>query len=101
MKILRRDSRYARIVHVTETHYRNKVVHMLFGCLPIQNIPVFIIGYGLVAFSVWVTWQDYKDERHAKGVARVRRCEIHRKAMHLMKQGRKSRAERMKAYYKN
>lgn len=74
---------------------------MLFGCLPIQNIPVFVIGYGLVAFSVWVMWQDYKDERHAKGVARVRRCEVHRKAMHLMKQGRKSRAERMRAYYKN
>lgn len=74
---------------------------MLFGCLPIQNIPVFVIGYGIVAFSIWVMWQDHKDERHAKGIARVRRCEVHRKAMYLMKQGRKSRAERMRAYYKN
>ena len=74
---------------------------MLFGCLPIQNAPVFIIGYGLVAFSIWTMWQGHKAERHSKGVARVRRCEIHRKAMYLMKQGRKSRAERMRAYYKN
>lgn len=48
--------------------------------MPIQNVPVFILMYGVLAFCVWVIWQDHKDEQHAKGIARVRRCEIHRKA---------------------
>lgn len=74
---------------------------MLFGCLPIQNVPVFIIMYGVLAFCAWVIWQGHKDEQHAKGIARVRRCEIRRRAVYLVEQGRKSRAERMKAYYKN
>ena len=68
---------------------------MLFGCLPIQNIPVFIAMYGVLIFSVWMFWTDYKDERHAKKMARVRYCETRRKAMYLVEQGRKSRAERM------
>ena len=74
---------------------------MLFGCLPIQNIPVFIVMYGVLVFSVWMLWTDYKDEKHVKEMARVRRCEIRRKAMYLVEQGRKSRTERMKAYRKN
>ena len=74
---------------------------MLFGCLPIQNIPVFIVMYGVLAFSVWMMWTDYKDKRHAKGMARVRYCETRRKAMYLVEQGRKSRAERMTAYHKS
>lgn len=74
---------------------------MLFGCLPIQNVPVFIVMYGVLAFCVWMIWEDHKDEKHAKGIARVRRCEIRRRAMHLVEQGRKSRAERMREYYKN
>lgn len=74
---------------------------MLFGCLPIQNIPVFIVMYGVLAFCLRMIWEDHKDERHAKGVARVRRCEVRRRAMYLVEQGRKSRAERMKAYYRN
>ena len=72
---------------------------MLFGCLPIQNIPVFLVMYSVLAFCVWMIWQEHKDEQHARGVARVRRCEIRRKAMYLVEQGRKSRAERMKAYH--
>lgn len=67
--------------------------------MPIQNIPVFIVMYSVLAFCLWMIWEDHKDEKHAKGIARVRRCEIRRKAMHLVEQGRKSRAERMKAYY--
>ena len=74
---------------------------MLFGCLPIQNIPVFLVMYGVFAFCAWMMWQDHKDEQHARGIARVRRCETHRKAMYLVEQSRKTRAERMKAYYKN
>ena len=73
---------------------------MLFGCLPIQNIPVFIVMYGVLAFCLRMMWEDHKDERHAKGIARVRRCEVRRRAMFLVEQGRKSRAERMKAYYR-
>lgn len=74
---------------------------MLFGCLPIQNIPVFLIMYGVrvLAFCLRMIWQNHKDEQHARGVARVRRCETRRRAMYLVEQGRKSRAERMKAYH--
>ena len=78
---------------------------MLFGCLPVQNIPVFIVMYGVFAFCLRMIWEDHKDEQHARGVARVRRCEVRRRAsrraMFLVKQGRKSRAERMRAYYMN
>ena len=69
---------------------------MLFGCLPVQNIPVFLVMYG---FCLRMIWEDHKDEQHARGVARVRRCEVRRRAMFLVEQGRKSRAERMKAYH--
>lgn len=69
--------------------------------MPIQNIPVFVVMYDVLAFCLWMIWQDHKDEQHAKGIARVRRCETHRRAMYLVEQSRKSRAERMKAYYKN
>ena len=72
---------------------------MLFGCLPVQNIPVFIVMYGVLAFCLRMMWEDHKDEQHAKGIARVRRCEVRRKAMYLVEQGRKSRAERMRNYY--
>ena len=73
---------------------------MLFGCLPVQNIPVFIVMYGVLAFCLRMIWEDHKDEQHAQGVARVRRCEVRRRAMYLVEQGRKSRAERMKAYHR-
>lgn len=69
--------------------------------MPIQNIPVMLTLWGVIAFCVSIIWADHKDERHAKGIARVRRCEIHRRAMYLVEQGRKSRAERMREYYKN
>lgn len=64
---------------------------MLFGCLPVQNIPAFIAMYGVLAFCVWVIWQDYKDAKRAKGIARVRRCEIHRKARRAIEMGKISR----------
>lgn len=67
--------------------------------MPIQNIPVFVAMYSVLAFCLRMIWLDHKDEQHAKGVARVRRCETRRKAMYLVEQGRKSRAERMKAYH--
>ena len=68
--------------------------------MPIQNIPVFLAMYSVLAFCLRMIWEDNKDEQHARGVARVRRCEVRRKAMFLVEQGRKSRAERMKAYHR-
>lgn len=59
--------------------------------MPIQNIPVFIVMYGVLAFCVWMMWQEHKDEQHAKGIARVRRCEIHRKARRAIEMGKISR----------
>lgn len=59
--------------------------------MPIQNIPVFIVMYGVLAFCVWMIWLDHKDEQHARGVARVRRCEIHRKARRAIEMGKISR----------
>lgn len=67
----------------------------------IQNILVFTIFYGILVWCGMMIWEYHKAEKHRKGIERVRRCEIHRKAMYLVEQGRKSRAERMKAYYKN
>lgn len=67
--------------------------------MPIQNIPVFVIMYGVLAFCVWMIWQDHKDEQHARGVARVRRCEVHRRAMAAMECGKRNRAERMNRYH--
>lgn len=48
--------------------------------MPIQNIPVMLALWGVIAFCVWIMWQDHKDEQHRNGIDRVRRCEIHRRA---------------------
>lgn len=71
---------------------------MLFGCLPIQNIPVFIVMYGVLAFCLWMLWQSHKDEKHAERVAHAKRK---RRVRYLIEQGRKSRAERMRAYFQS
>lgn len=71
---------------------------MLFGCLPIQNIPVFVIMYGVIAFSVWALWQNHKNEKHVEEIAREKR---RHRVRHLIEQGHKSRAERMRAYFQN
>lgn len=67
---------------------------MLFGYLPIVNIPVFIAGIGVLVFGIGMLWSDYKDEQHAKEVARVRRAEIHRRAMKAMTNGRRERTNK-------
>jgi len=67
---------------------------MLFGCLPIQNIPVFIVMYGVLAFSVWMLWTDYEDEKHEQGLERVRRAEVHRRAMKAMTNSRRERTNK-------
>ena len=69
--------------------------------MPIQNIPVMLMMWGTLCLCFWMMWQDHKDNKHAQGIARVRRAETRHRAMYLVEQGCKSRAERMKAYYKN
>jgi len=67
--------------------------------MPIQNIPVMLMLWGVVAFGISMIWADYKDEQHRKGIARVRRCEVHRRAMAAMECGKRNRAERMSRYH--
>lgn len=74
---------------------------MLFGCLPIVNIPVFIAGIGVLVFGIGMLWSVHCDEMREKEMQRIRCAEHQRRAMYLVEQGRKSRAERMKAYYQN
>ena len=71
---------------------------MLFGCLPIVNIPVFIAGIGVLAFSAWIFWTDHENEKHEQGIERVRRCEVHRRAIAAMEYGKRSRANHMSRY---
>ena len=67
--------------------------------MPIQNIPVMLMLWGVVAFGISMMWADYKDEQHRKGITRVRRCEVHRRAVTAMEYGKRSRAERMNRYH--
>ena len=67
--------------------------------MPIQNIPVMLMLWGVVAFGISMMWADYKDEQHRKGIARVRRCEVHRRAMAAMECSKRNRAERMSRYH--
>lgn len=72
---------------------------MLFGCLPIQNISVFIVMCGVLAFSVWMLWTDYKDDQREKIAARVRRAEVHRRAMAAIAAGKRERANKYVGRY--
>ena len=67
--------------------------------MPIQNIPVMLMLWSVVAFSISMFWADHKDEKHRKGIKRVRRCEIHRRAMSAMECGKRNRAEHVSRYH--
>lgn len=67
--------------------------------MPIQNIPAMLMLWGVAAFGISMMWADYKDERRRKGIERVRRCEVHRRAVAAMNYGKRSRAERMNRYH--
>ena len=67
--------------------------------MPIQNIPVMLMMWGTLCLCFWMMWQDHKDNKHAQGIARVRRAEIHRKAMRAIEFGKISRSSRMSKYH--
>ena len=67
--------------------------------MPIQNIPVMLMMWGTLCLCFWMMWQDHKDNKHAQGIARVRRAEIHRKATRAIEFGKISRANHMSKYH--
>jgi hypothetical protein len=69
---------------------------MLFGIIPVQNIPVIVAMWGLLIVGVRSIIQDYKDERTA---ARIRELERKRRIQNIIEQGNRSRAERMRNYH--
>ena len=69
---------------------------MLFGIIPVQNIPVIVAMWGLLIVGVRSIIQDYKDERTA---ARIRELERKRRIQNIIEQGNRSRAERMRDYH--
>lgn len=64
---------------------------MLFGCLPISNIPVYALGIAVLVFAIMMMWSDYKNEQHAKKLKRVRYAEHRRNVMRMIAQSRKAR----------
>ena len=69
---------------------------MLFGIIPVQNIPVIVAMWWLLIVGVRSIIQDYKDERTA---ARIRELERKRRIQNIIEQGNQSRAERMRDYH--
>lgn len=67
--------------------------------MPIQNIPVMLMMWSTLCLCFWMMWQDHKDNKHAQGITRVRRAEIHRKAMRAIEFGKISRTNRMSRYH--
>ena len=65
---------------------------MLFGCLPIANIPVFLAGIGVLVFGCGMMWSVHMDEVHEREMQRMRYLEHKRRALQLVAQGRKARA---------
>lgn len=75
---------------------KRKELAMLFGIIPVQNIPVIVAMWGLLIVGVRSIIQDYKDERTA---ARIRELERKRRIQNIIEQGNRSRAERMRNYH--
>jgi hypothetical protein len=73
-----------------------KELAMLFGIIPVQNIPVIVAMWGLLIVGIRSIIQDYKDERRA---ARIRELERKRRIQNIIEQGNRSRAERMRDYH--
>lgn len=69
---------------------------MLFGIIPVQNIPVMIVMWSALIVCIHSIIQDYKDERSA---AHTRELERKQRIQNIIEQGRRSRAERMRDYH--
>lgn len=69
---------------------------MLFGIIPVQNIPVMVVMWGALIVCIHSIIQDYKDEHSA---ARIRELERKRRIQNIIEQGNRSRAERMRDYH--
>lgn len=69
---------------------------MLFGIIPVQNIPVIVVMWGVIIACIHSIIQYYKDERTA---ARIRELERKQRIQNIIEQGRRSRAERMRDYH--
>lgn len=69
---------------------------MLFGIIPVQNIPVIVVMWGALIVCIRSIIQDYKDEHNA---AHTREIERKQRIQNIIEQGRRSRAERMRDYH--
>ena len=69
---------------------------MLFGIIPVQNIPVMVVMWGALIVCIRSIIQDYKDERSA---ARTRELERKQRIQNIIEQGNRSRAERRRDYH--
>ena len=59
--------------------------------MPVQNIVPMVLLWGVLAFCFKLIAEQERAERHDRGVSRVRRCEIHRKARRAIEMGKISR----------
>ena len=59
--------------------------------MPVQNVVPMLALYGVLAWCARLIWETHKEDKHAEGVRRVRRCEIHRKARRAIEMGKISR----------
>ena len=69
---------------------------MLFGIIPVQNIPVMVVMWGALIVCIRSIIQDYKDEHSA---ARTREIEHKQRIQNIIEQGNRSRAERRRDYH--
>jgi len=88
--------RYAKPVRMNSRSSERKEPAMLFGIIPVQNIPVIVVMWGVIIVCIRSIIQDYKDERIA---AHIRELERKRRIQNIIEQGNRSRAERMRDYH--
>lgn len=67
--------------------------------MPIENIPVYAMLGSALAFGIATMLDDYRDEQREKIAARVRRAEVHRRAMAAIAAGKRERANKCAGRY--
>lgn len=68
--------------------------------MPLENIPVYAMLGSALVFSVAAMLDDYRDEQREKIAARVRRAEVHRRAMTAIAAGKRERASKCAGRYR-